>query len=474
VRFPTRFLRSAWGGAALAASWALTPGAACADDVQDQLQRMNARISDLEQQLEATQDELTSAKTRVEAQEQVIERAGLAESRASLSGLARFVEQTRFDGWVATSYWYNANRPVDGSGRLANRGNPALGTDATGLAYPFHPDHNSFQLDQLWFKLVNEATPESRAGFGVDILFGQTADALRGAGGGNGDLSSVFQAYAQFLAPVGPGVLVTAGRFATPIGVERKETVHNFNVTDGLLDTLLQPNNHVGVTVQSAIGPLTLLVGASNDSALNLNSDLNDRKALLWSVGVALTQTLHLALNGLWGDAGSLPGFDPASPPASFDSNTDRVGIVDLVLRWDPSAVLSTWLDFDYVWTKDLEAIIGGSQARVPGNPRAFAVAAASRYAITPETGFGFRAEVIYGQDNFLDPTLVTGLGDHTLWSLTGTVDHSLAENLVVRVEGRYDAGETHGSDPVFYRDRRPGDFRRDQFVGGVQAYYRF
>ena len=151
-----------------------------------------------------------------------------------------------------------------------------------------------------------------------------------------------------------------------------------------------------------------------------------------------------------------------------------RLGIVNLVVRWDPSDALSTWLDFDYVWTQGLEAIIGDVQRRVPGEPEAYGVAAASRYAISPQTGFGFRAELLYGRDNFLDPTLVTGIGNHTLWSITGTLDHTVAENLVLRLEGRWDAGERDGSDAVFFRDRDRGEFRRDQFVGGLQAYYRF
>jgi hypothetical protein len=41
-------------------------------------------------------------------------------------------------------------------------------------------------------------------------------------------------------------------------------------------------------------------------------------------------------------------------------------------------------------------------------------------------------------------------------------------------VEGRYDAGEQQGGDSIFFRDRSFGDFRHDQFVAGVQAYYRF
>jgi hypothetical protein len=467
-------------GVAFAAAWALLAAAASGDEVQEQLQRMDERITQLEQQLEATHDELAAAKARVAAQQGVIEQANLDAQDEEPSRLSRWIRETQFDGWVAASYWYNANRPKGSSdpevGRdRLNVGNPQLGVDATGLAYFYHPDHNSFQVDQLWFKMVNEANAESRAGFGVDLAFGQIADALRGDPNGNGDIPAVFQAYAQYLAPLGPGVLVTAGRFATHIGAEYKETVYNFNVTNGLLNLQLSPTNHLGVTAKSWVGPVSVMVGVANDAWISLNRDLDDGKALLWGLGLDVSERVSLAINGLWGDASTLPGFEPdASPPIDFDPEAHEIGIVNLVVRWEPSDVLSTWLDLDYMWTQGLEAIIGGAQQRVPGEPEAYGAAAASRYAISPQTGFGFRAEVVYGRDNFLDPTLITGIGHHTLWSVTGTLDHTFAENFVVRIEGRYDVGERDGADAFFYRDRDRGEFRGNQFVGGVQAYYRF
>ena len=471
-------------GAALAAACALVAAPAPADPLQEQLQRMDQRITQLEQQLEATHDELAAAQARVAAQQEVIERVNLEAQDAELSGIARWIRDTQFDGWVAASYWYNAKRPKGSSDpdiarKNLNQGNPQLGADATGLAYPYHPDHNSFQVDQVWFKMANEASAESRAGFGVDLAFGQIADALRGDPDGNGNVPVLFQGYAQYLAPVGPGVLFTAGRFATHVGVERKETVYNFNVTHGLLERQLEPVNHLGVTAQSWIGPVSVMVGVANDALVSLNRDLDESKTLLWGLGLDVTDRVSLGLNGLWGDAGALPGFDPdaAPDPVGLDPEPYEIGIVNLVVRWDPSEVLSTWLNFDYVWTQELEAIVGTDppvQQRVPGEPEAFGVAAASRFAVSPQTGFGFRAELVYGRDNYLDPTLSTGTARHTLWSITGTLDHSFAENFAVRLEGRWDAGEREGSDAIFYRGRDWDALRYDQFVGGVQAYYRF
>jgi hypothetical protein len=258
------------------------------------------------------------------------------------------------------------------------------------------------------------------------------------------------------------------------IGAEEVEAAYTFNISQGLVNTLLEPNTFLGITAQSWVGPVAMLFGVSNDTTLNLNADADAGKALHWRVAMDATETVVVQINGMWGDSAVLPARGPLPPGVLPNPTNDKLGIVNLVVRWDPSDLLATWLSFDYAWTRDQEALVLGSLVPVPGHPRVFGVALASRYAIAERTGFAFRGEVIYGRDYFLDPTQLTGRSDHTLWSLTGTFDHTFAENFVVRLEGRYDAGEQEGSDTVFFRDRSIDEFRHDQFVAGVQAYYRF
>jgi hypothetical protein len=473
-------MRSLRGRLVLAASIPmLAPHLAAGDEVQEQLQQMNERISQLEQQLQATDDELQATSARATSQQEIIDRAGLGEGAETRSALSRFLTETEFDGWVAASYWYNANNPenADGSGADGNIGNRRLGFDTDGLSYRRHPDHNSFQVDQVWFKMSNAATPESRGGFGVDLVFGKTADTLRDDGS-DGNLSSVYQAYVDYLAPLGPGIQLRLGRFASAIGAEQIETVYNFNVSRSNLHDLLQPNNHVGVTASSRIGPVRLMIGGANDALLNLNTDINDGKTLLWAVGLDVSDTIAIDASGLWGEAASPPlaaGGDPY-PPGTDLTTADRIGIVDLVIRWDPSDILAAWIDFEYLWTQGAEVVPigGGTPQNIPGDPRAFALAAASRYGITDRTAVSVRAEGIIAKDNYLDPLMLGGDGDQTLWSVTGTLDHSFTEQLVVRLETRYDQGESPGSDDIFFQDGNLGPDRRYQFVAGVEAYYRF
>jgi Putative beta-barrel porin-2, OmpL-like. bbp2 len=462
---------------------ALAAPALADDDVAAQLERMNGRIERLEQELRATHDALDATSRRAESQAQLIERAGLARPDPTLSGLARFLEQTRFDGWVAASYWWNLNNPQSGTnlppGPLAPFGvdNGALDT-----SMPFHPDPNSFEVDQVWFAMSKPASAESRAGFAVDLVFGKTADVLDAtpflrAGGigpgittaaSNANLSNLYQAYVEFLAPLPGEIRFTAGRFATQIGVEDVRTTLDYNVTRGLVYQLLQPVNHVGVKAEGRVGPVSLMLGVANDSGGNLNVDFDSDKAVLWGIGVDVSDTLAVKVDGLYG-GDARPGT-----PFHAGRTADALGIVDLVVRWDPSDRLGAWLDVDYVWSHD---------DGLRPSPEALGVAAAARYGISESTGFAIRGEYIWSHDNFIDPlgvVLMQGPQTQHLWSLTGTLDHELAEHLTLRGEVRYDhITTTGGADDVFFvtsRSTRPlrPVFGHEQIVLGAEAVYQF
>lgn len=458
---------------ALAAGVFLAPQLATADeDVDRQLEAMNERLSQLEDQLKATNDELEAANDRVESQQTVIERAGLAEEDSSLSALSRFLQQTEFDGWVAGSYWYNTNKPDNGSGGGANTGR----SDGSLRSMPFQPDHNSFQVDQVWFAMEKPVTEESRGGFGVDLVFGKAADILSGrttssgtpSAGNNGDLSNLYQGYVQYLAPVGDGIKFKGGRFATHIGVEVVETTYNFNISRGLVWNNLQPVNHVGLKAEAMVGPATILVGVANDSLMNLNTDTDDDKVFLWGVAYDVSDEIGVSVNGLYG------GDSTFATPNGRMRNTDKTGIVDVIITWDPSDRLSAWLNFDYLWTRHDRA--KGTPPMATGDPEMFGVAAASRYAITDTTGFAVRAEWVRGQD--MTPNAIMDANRIDMISLTGTLDHHLTENLLVRGEVRYDKGWwSRGPNNSFFIDDSPGDLTaldEDQILLGMEAVYRF
>ena len=72
------------------------------------------------------------------------------------------------------------------------------------------------------------------------------------------------------------------------------------------------------------------------------------------------------------------------------------------------------------------------------------------------------------------------GASSIDMFSITGTIDHRLAENLTVRLEGRYDRIYLHGGQNRFFvADKRPGGvpslYRQpDQTLGMVEILYEF
>ena len=85
---------------------------------------------------------------------------------------------------------------------------------------PFHGQSNNFQVDQVWFGMEKAASADSRGGYRLDLVFGESSDAFADIDDdSNGSLPYLYQAYAQYLAPVTEGgISIKAGRYETIIG----------------------------------------------------------------------------------------------------------------------------------------------------------------------------------------------------------------------------------------------------------------
>jgi len=246
---------------AVAAALVVVPSFASADDVGggDDLQEVIARMSNLEQQLNATNDALAASNAKVDQQQKMLSKLGTSNQSGPMLALSNFLTETTFEGWVTTSYFYNLNDPDSGRTIGANGG--------TVGANPFHQNHNSFQVDQVWFSMSNEATPESRGGFEIDIVYGEAGDQLATGFEANALFDYLFNANVSYLAPItDAGIKITAGRFETHTGTESTQDPYNFNITRGLLWTL-QPINFTGVKLSAKYDSgFDWMLGLSNNS----------------------------------------------------------------------------------------------------------------------------------------------------------------------------------------------------------------
>ena len=436
--------------AAVAVLFAPTAGWAVDADVAEQLEAMQQRMSQLEAKLESAEDQLENANGRIEAQQELIRQAEI--DIEATNDLAAFLDTLEIGGWVAASYFYNFNDP---SGRALGGANSTGG----GFIYPFRPDANSFSLDQFWIWMERPVSEENRSGFRVDLAYGKDAGILSGdfgAGDGfSGNDFELYQAYVQYLAPIGDGVTVQFGKFATLIGAEVVQSPDNFNITRGHVYNLFQPITHTGILASTNVGGMVdVSLGFVNEtrSFPARDIDINKNKAVLWALGGG-TDTIGWSIAGIHGDADSGNGFDS---PAG-----DKETIIDVILSFDPNEQFSTYINADWIETENSRG----------DDIEGWGVAWAGRMAVTESTGVALRAEYAT-LDNFFGTS-----SDLDIWGVTTTLDHMLTDNLMVRAEVRYD--DISDGPRLFVDDNSFGvglaDFDEDdQVTAGVEVIYSF
>jgi hypothetical protein len=438
-------VRSALG----AACALLCAGPVGADEMSDveltELEEMRALVLELRQQVGAQAEQ-------IEAQGNAIHGAREREAkRENLSGLDPFFSSIEIGGWVATSWWYNFNDPPGHALTNANQG-------AGGTFYPFHPDSDSFEVDQVWFEMEKPVTEDSRAGFGLDMVYGLTAAQLGGpsarAGGDSASSFNLYQAYVQYLMPFGD-VRLRAGKFATLLGAEVAQTVYNWNVSRGNVYNLLQPIAHYGVIFNGEIGDFSWSIGGvNNGDCCGTSPDNNNEKSLLVG-GNYGTDTFSVGTSLQWGVAGA--------------ADSHPTGTFDLLASWDPNERFSTWLNFDYKWAPRNSTFAGAS-------PDGWGLAVAGRVGITESLGFALRGEVLHDDDQLFGISDAGGAGTETdIWGITGTLDWTVYENLVAKAEVRYDSVSIRdGDDHSVFINSNGGFSKSDQVVGGLELSYMF
>jgi hypothetical protein len=447
------------------------PQLAAADDVQDQLRNMSERMKQLEDKLQATNDQLDQANDRVAEQRQVLERSGLTDDGSAISALSQFLNDTQFSGLVAASYNWNFNHPNNTEAfNRAGSGDIGENQNAFALGAPFHRFHNNFQLDQALISMSKPSTTESRGGFGVDVAFGASADQQSAASTNSFNDTLLYQAYASYLAAIGDGVQIKGGKFATPIGAEAYRTDQNWNITNGLV-WQLQPVTHTGVMLSGNLaGGAYWGLGVVNniDNTVNGGLDTNNVKTGLLQAGLA-RDNFKVQLTSLIGPGDT--GFTPLTGFQSQAAISDegQVFYTDLVTTWNPSDTLALWLNFDWITQRNDG---GGTD-----DENIYATAIAGRLALTEKTGVATRFEYVKGAEACQGATgcPIAGANDSfDLFSLTGTVDHALTDNLSVRGEVRWDLGDAESSTDNFFVDENGIGGDDSRVLALAQMLYRF
>jgi hypothetical protein len=309
-------------------------------------------------------------------------------------------------GFVDAYYCYNFADPQSSFNQLRN----------------FDVTHNQFVVSTAEVSVTKAASP---VGFRVDLDFGPTNDITQSNAAGS--IANAGQAYVTYVAPLGRGITIDAGKFVTHMGIEVIKAKDDYNYSRSLLFSLSIPYYHLGVRASYPVSDAFTL----NTYLLNCYNGVptNGRKTFGLEGTLAATSTLTITGNWIGG---------PALPDSISKSFRN---VVELIAALQATDRLMLALDGVY-----------GQDNLPSGTVLWKGVAAYTRCALGDPSTLTLRAEV------YQDPQGFTSGVSQVLQEGTLTYEYKGLANLLLRAEYRYD-----WSDAVVYDGSAGRLTRRNQ-----------
>ncbi len=349
----------------------------------------------------------------------------------------KFLKEVELSGFISASYTYNYNRPAD---RLNN-------------GQIFDTQHDEFMFNKFVLILdspVDYNPFDWKGGFYTELVLGQDARAYHSVSPDNsnglfniGDNGDLLQAYVQFNIPLGNGVKVVFGKYATPIGYELNEQELNPNWSLGYQFTFLEPFTHTGLQIGYKLNDaweLQFLVNQGWDVV----ADNNHSKSFMGHMN-------YTPNDATWA------GFTFYGGPEMDNNNHDwRYGL-DFAMTHQCTPKLLTAFQADW----------GEEQGGGPNGETApwYGFGVWLVYDWTEKVQTAFRADFISDErgnrtSDFLFPTN----NGQDLWSLTLTLNYKPVEGLRIAPEVRYDHSSLNNA----------FDGHRDQVLTSIAAVYSY
>ena len=406
-------------------------------------QRMLERIDILEQRLAALESRLTPAApapatVAVVSQPQPSSAVAAPESKPAQPG--GFLSDTTFNMTLDGYYAYNFNRPVG----------------QVNLLRAYDVLSNSFSLNQA--TMVIERAPDVAAGrrFGVrvDLQYGQATETLQGNAANEPRpqvYRPIFQAYGTYVVPLGSGLTVDFGKWASALGIENNYTKDQMNYSRSYLFNFL-PFYHFGFRTSYNATPWLnvnywLVNGVQQSEDFNSNKSqavlltFKPTKALSWNVnyytGVE-DRSYAPALNPGIPSLPTQPGLSTTVVPGPFH----RLHILDSYATWNINPKWTLAVEGDYV-RHAAESAAGAHLS---------AAAAYARYQFAPKFALAGRSE--YLSDRY---GLFSG-SSQALKEGTLTFDYLPVDGFLMRAEWRRDF-----SNRLFFLTNSSGVLKNEQ-----------
>lgn len=421
------------------------------DESLTDLSRRVTELSALVQKLQARVDEL-EGKTRASSQPPVFDSGAAAPAQPSASQvssapgasgsvtnlLGGTTVNFLFDGY----YGYNFDNPI-------GRAN---------LLRAYDVSSNAFSLNQADVVLENAADPAhgKRFGLRLDLQYGQATATLQGNASNEPRpdvYRAIFQAYGTYVVPVGSGLTVDFGKWASSLGLEGNYTKDQMNYSRSYWFDFL-PFYHMGARLSyklnDAIGLNYWITNGTQqtepfngfkDQLFGLN--IQPHKNVAWTVNYYLGQE-HPDVQFFPNSGGAGLPTEQGLPFAPIpNAPSGKLHIFDSYLTWQASSKLSLALEGDYV----IERLLTTSAPSHTGGGAGYA-----RYQLTPKLAIAARTEYLSDRRGLFTGTT------QAIKENTFTVEQKVVDGLIVREEWRRDSS----NHPYFLTDTL-GTLKKEQ-----------
>ena len=322
-----------------------------------------------------------------------------------------------FDGY----YGYNFNRPFTGTNALR----------------AYDVSSNSFAVNQAG--LILERSPDvangRRLGGRLDLMFGQATETLQGSTANEKRpevFRHLFQAYGTYVAPVGKGLAVDFGKWASSFGIENNYTKDQFNYSRSYWFNFL-PFYHMGFR---ATYPVTGKLNASYwlTNGLNQTEDFNGFKSQ--AVLLNFNPSTEVSANVNYFNGQEQRAVDGRAPRG-------RSHFIDSYVTWQASERWTLAAEADYA----LERLTPSSAPRVVLGGAGYA-----RYRVSPRLHLAGRFTYLNDRNGLFSGT------SQALEDATATATFDLADGFQMRWEVRRD-----WSNVPYFATSNPDERKQDQ-----------
>jgi Putative beta-barrel porin-2, OmpL-like. bbp2 len=345
-----------------------------------------------------------------------------------------FLRRTDIEVGIDTYYGFNFNSPI---GRV-------------NLLRAYDVSSNAFSLNQANIILKQDPDLSEGRPYGarLDLQWGQATETLQGntLNEPRPDVyRNVFQAYGTYVLPVGSGLTVDVGKFASSLGYETNYSKDQFNYSRSYWFDFL-PFYHMGARVNYRLNDAVALNywivnGTQQTEPFNGFKDqyfglvLTPSKRINWTINYYFGQehpdVVFFPFGGAPSNSPKFQGlpFQPIVNPAN-----GRLHIFDTYISWQATPKLAFVLEGDYV----------NERLRKDSAPSTvWGGAAYAQYRFTRRNAMAVRAEYL-GDNGGLYSGKTEALKEITL-----TYGYKLISGFLVQTEFRRD----FSNQPVFLTD---------------------